>query len=91
MQVINKKRELCVKCRFELEWELIITLERHVMDGMVDANLRVIDLAFSDDLGTSVRQEIRATLKKYDSVHHAQVAEIHQLTATLRACERAQR
>jgi hypothetical protein len=37
------------------------------MDGMVDATLRVTDLAFSDDLTTSARQDIRTALKKYES------------------------
>lgn len=65
VHVLNKKRELCVKCRFELEWELTISLERHVMNGMEDAKLMVVDIAFSDDLSASGRQEIRNTLKSY--------------------------
>ena len=41
VDILNKKRELCVKCRFELEWELDIQLDRHSLNDMKDATLSV--------------------------------------------------
>jgi len=47
VQIINKKRELCVENRFELEWELTVSMARPALDYLNEIDLKVVSSDFS--------------------------------------------